>query len=96
MPAIVKPYKCIGCSTTNSDNFYKLNKSWCKYCYRYRVKGEAIKKYECRECGTKDLSKFYEYLKCICKECKYPRIVERGCAKISPARKITIKILEEP
>ena len=69
MPVYIKAYDCIGCSTTNPNNFYEGNKSWCKKCYGKRIKGAALKSFKCKVCGTKDKENFYTYLKSKCKIC---------------------------
>ena len=74
----MKKYCCKVCGETNPENFYKHNKSKCKFCISGKSKEDynshksatrKLKSYLCLSCGETNPSLFYGSNKSYCKMC---------------------------
>lgn len=66
-----KPYFCLDCKSTDSNNFYPRKKSRCKSCLSAHNKNlyNYKSKYKCKKCSDTDSNNFYTSNVKVCKKC---------------------------
>lgn len=97
MPAHKKPYNCVNCGTTNSEEFTGGRKSLCSKCLPLVSTNTRLlrKTFHCTVCGENNVDAFYPGNKSRCTKCILSkRFSEEFVAKSSTQKETTVSIEE--